>query len=169
MNLRKFILIALCGGLFFGAIPVQQASSEKKNIYLENGVFIGGFDQGTLSLLNVRHSFQKQSKLERIVFDLAKDDGKPAERPGFFHVSVQRNLNRVVIDLENIGRTKVTAAQVTRLFQKAHYFSAARFYYDSRTRNLTVEMSTKNKPKVEVFELVTSGKPGRIVLDAKGS
>ena len=41
-------------------------------------------------------------------------------------------------------------------------------YYDEINRNLTIEMTLRKKAQVEVFELVSAGKAGRIVIDVKG-
>ena len=149
------------------AIPVQHATTEKKNRYMELGVFVGGHSQPKLILLNVRHSLTGNGQ-ERIVLDMGEGlEERPVDRPGFFHISIQKNPRRVVIDLENTEKAKVTAQQVTRLLKKSPYFSKADFYSDHRSKNLTIELSLKNRAQIEVFELVSIGKSGRIVIDAK--
>src|SRR5947208_630414 len=122
---KKYIILAvlLIGTFAAAAIPVQQASTEKKERYLDSGVFVGGFDQGVLTLLNVRHSFQKN--IERIVFDLGRDDKRSVERPGFFHIAIQKKPSRVIIDLQNVSKSKVSESQITQILRKAHFFSKA--------------------------------------------
>jgi hypothetical protein len=118
-------------------------------------------------LLNIRHNIQS-SGLERFVFDVGSD--KPensAGRPGFFHITIQKSPRRVVVDLEDIDQTKFGAEQFSHLIEKSPHFSKVSFYYDAKFKNLTIEMPLKEPAKIEVFELVTVGKPGRIVLDAQ--
>src|ERR1700691_5968970 len=91
-----------------GAIPVRQAGSEKQNHYIESGVFVGGHDHGFLSLLDVRHNLKND--LERLVFDVGQKASSDAmERPGFFHIALQRQPTRIVIDLENVIYAKVSS------------------------------------------------------------
>ena len=148
----------------WAAIPVHQANGEKQNQYIDNGVFVGGRDHGPLTLLNVRHSLK--GKIERLVFDLGqKGVVGGVERPGFFHISIQTKPQRIVIDLENVTNTKVTAQQISHLFSKSPYLSKISLFEDSFHQNMTIELPLKSPAQMEVFELVTAGKPGRIVLD----
>ena len=129
---------------------------------------MGGYGEGDVTLVNVRHSFEKSTKVERLVLDLSRGtSGKGVERPGFFHIAIQKNPPRVVIDLQNVTRSKVNEQQVTTVLRKAHFFSKALFYEDQRSKDLTIELPMKSRAKIEVFELVVPGKPGRIVLDTK--
>jgi hypothetical protein len=150
-----------------GAIPVRQAGSEKQNHYIESGVFVGGHDHGFLSLLNVRHNLKNE--MERLVFDVGQKTTTDAmERPGFFHIALQKQPNRIVLDLENVIYSKVTAEQILGLLKKSPYVTHVNLYQDSIHKNLTLEILLKKAVQMEVFELVTPGKPGRIVMDIKG-
>src|SRR4051794_11573402 len=87
-------LLFLVGRHSVASIPVQQAASEKTNHYIETGVVVGGYDQGPVTLANVRHSYSLKDKMERVVLDLegAGGDGKNRlQRPGFFHFALQKN------------------------------------------------------------------------------
>lgn len=146
------------------AIPVHQASGQKQNQYIDSGVFVGGHDHGPLTLLNVRHSLK--GKIERLVFDLGgqtADDG--VERPGFFHITIQSKPQRIVVDLENVTNSKVTAQQISRLFSKSPYLSKISIFEDPFHQDMTIELPLKVAAQMEAFELVTAGKPGRIVVD----
>lgn len=158
-------LSILCSISAAAAIPVHQASGQKQNQYIDSGVFVGGHDHGPLTLLNVRHSLK--GKIERLVFDLGQQpsnmDG--VERPGFFHISIQTKPQRIVIDLENVTNSKVTAQQISRLFSKSPYLSKVSLFEDSFHQNMTLELPLKIAAQMEAFELVTAGKPGRIVVD----
>ena len=164
---NSILLCLLFSSGAFASIPIEQAASEKKDHYLTSGVFVGGFEQGPATLVNVRHSFAAAGHLERIVFDVSHNtDSKDVNRPGFFHVAIKSN--RVVIDLEDLTESKVTEKQVTQLLSKSHFFSSASFFRDTKNGNLTISMPLKAKVKIEIFELASTDKPGRIVIDAKG-
>jgi hypothetical protein len=164
---RTFVAALISGAMAIAAIPVQHATTEKKNRYMELGVFVGGHSQQRLTLLNFRHSLSEGSQ-ERLVLDMGDGaEGRPVDRAGFFHVSIQKSPRRVVIDLENTEKSNVTAQQVTRALRKSPYFAKAEFFFDHRSKNLTIELPLKSRAQIEVFELVSIGKPGRIVIDAK--
>jgi hypothetical protein len=164
-SLTLMTLVLLVGAHSSGAIPVRQAANEKQERYVPLGVFVGGQDHGPLVLFNVRHSLT--SKFERLVFDVGQKKSSGIERPGFFHISIQESPKRVVVDLENVTQTNVDARQIAKLFSKSPFFSKVSIYEDGTHKNLTLELPLKVKAQMEVFELVTPGKPGRIVMDVR--
>ena len=164
--------IFILSSVTLGAIPIQQATSEKKNHYFSSGVFVGGFEQGPLTLLNVRHSYSDSSRLERLVLDFSNLKSSEVKRPGFFHASIQQNkygVKRIVLDLSDILQMKVTEKQVRQLLSKSRFFSSVAFYKDELSKSITVELILKTEIKCEVFELASHDKPGRIVIDVKAS
>ena len=170
-SLRLFIACTFVTSSLFAAIPIQQSAFEKKNHYVDSGVIIGGFDRGIQELLNVRGHFDKDSRVERLVLDMAppaKGSGRvlATERPGFFHVSVQKDKKRILVDLQNV-LDKTSEEKIKRAIKNSPYISDAKIYQDSITKNLTLELSTKQAVRVEVFELAGVGQPGRLVIDVK--
>ncbi|CAM6001616.1 unnamed protein product [Sphagnum balticum] len=111
-RLSSLILTLGFAALSFGAIPVRQAANEKQNHYLDSGVFVGGADHGAVSLLNVRHNLKD---VERIVLDTGpKVEDPNIDRPTFFHAAIQESPRRIVVDLENVTDSKVTADQIAQ-------------------------------------------------------
>ena len=142
------------------SIPIQQVAPEKKSYYMSEGVFVGGHTQENLTLFNVRQSRQKHFE-ERLVFDIGNT------RPGFFHISIQKNLHRLVIDLENTVDSKVTASRLKEIFRKSRIFKTPHLFQDTLTKSVTIEIPLKREVQVEVFELAGFKMPGRIVVDVK--
>ncbi len=164
-----FLTVFLVAFKVCGAIPIQQSAFEKKNRYIEHGVFIGGYDRGAQSLAGIRENFDKESKIERIVLDVTPPGPTlHAGRPGFFHVSVQKAPKRVLIDLQNVSGGKYSEERIKKVFEKSKYFFPPKIYTDTLTKNLTLELPMKEQGKVEVFELAGVDQPGRIVIDVKG-
>jgi hypothetical protein len=160
------LAILLISALAQAAVPIRQANGEKQNRYIEAGVFVGGHDHGPLSLIDVRHSLQ--ANMERLVFDVGQNvNDDSVERPGFFHIAIQDRPNRIVVDLENITKVKINAQQIASLFKKSPFFSKVSIYEDPFHQSLTLEFPLKVRAEMEVFELVTPGKPGRIVMDIR--
>jgi hypothetical protein len=169
-------LIMVCAAFAFGcaltkevlaSIPIEQAATSKKEHYLKEGVFVGGVDKVSVKLLNVRHSYQPETHFERLVLDILPTQKISGNvRPGFFHVAIRKSL---IIDLSDCDSADVTAAQVSRVLSRSHYFEKAEFALDEHQHSLTLEIPLKNAAQYEVFELSGVGdtKASRIVIDAK--
>ncbi|MBK9294601.1 MAG: hypothetical protein IPM57_09170 [Oligoflexia bacterium] len=152
----------------FAAIPIQQAASEKLNRYIEKGVFVGGYDNGVQVLNSLRSNYNKDSKIERVVLDLSSfHKNLAAKRPGFFHISVQKNKKRILISLENIIENKLNDEKLSKVLNKSEFIESGRIFFDDTNKNLTLELKLAKLAQVEVFELSRVKKNGRIVLDLK--
>lgn len=167
LRLFTWVIISLFAAQTFAAIPIQQSAFEKKNKYTERGVFIGGYDRGLQFLLGMRKNFDKESKVERVVLEMAPQGRLKTERPGFFHISVQKNPQRIIVDLQNVSSSKVDEDKLKKLFKTSEYLGELKIYDDHFTKNLTLEIPLKSQAKVEVFELAGVGQPGRLVIDVK--
>ena len=153
----------------FAAVPVTKATTEKTGQYVAAGVIVGGQHQADLSLLSVRKSFDKKNSTERIVLDIVASDGKtPVLRPGFFHLAIQQQPARIVIDLENTTRSIVSASDLAKVFSNSHFFQRPALITSSNDKTVTLELALKVPVKLDVFELSATDKPARIVVDAIG-
>lgn len=163
-----FVVFLIGASSVWGAIPIQQAASEKQSRYVDRGVFVGGYDKGGQILKSLRAHFDKETKVERVVLDLSSlHKDLAADRPGFFHISIQKDLKRILVSLENITENKVSSQGLLNSLAKSHFIKGGRFYYDEFKKNLTIELEMNKTAKVEVFELSGVKQNGRIVLDIK--
>jgi hypothetical protein len=161
-----FSLAVLWMGPLGAMTPYKTSLSVKKNAYVLDGVFTGGkAGQGT-SLLSIRKSFSARAELERVIIDLGDKDAKPAGRDmGYFQASLDAGNNRLVLDLAQLRLSKVTEAQVQRLFKNDPYVASVDMTMDPQDKSGTLVLNLKRPMKLEVFQLLADKKPARIVLD----
>ncbi len=168
----SILMLLLNTSLSFASIPVQQSGFEKSNRYIDQGVFIGGFEHGVQSLVSVRRSFDQDTKVEKTVIEISSGGKKNSpERPGFYHISLQKKPRRLLIDMHNVVGSKMSEELLRKNFSLSRYFSDVKIFEDPMTKSMTLEIplreTTKASMKIEVFELSSVGQPGRIVIDAK--
>lgn len=148
------------------ASPYKRTLTEKKNLYLKDGVFIGGKANEGTSLLGVRRAFSDKSKLERVIIDMGDHQAKPAKRElGYFQVSMDSKNNRVVLDMAQLKFSKVNEQALKNLFRKSPYVSSASLTLDPEDKAATMVLQLKRPMRLEVFQLVDPKKPGRVVMD----
>jgi hypothetical protein len=158
------------------SLPIHRAGADKKSNYITSGVFVGGRDQGKASMVALRHGISSELGIERLVIDTAAlektGSARPLNvpgRPGFFHVSVQENPRRLLIELEGVVKTQVSPRKLLTETKKSEFLGAPVLFVDSINQSTTIEIPMTKKAQVEVFELANPEKPGRIVIDIKSA
>lgn len=168
--MRSFAILAsaltLAATGVWAASPYKQTLNVKKNQYTEDGVFIGGKAGSGISLLNVRRVYSPKAKIERVTVELGDKEAKPAGKNiGYFQVSLDSKENRVVIDLSQLKFSRVSEAAVQNLFKKSPFVTSVALTLDPEDKAGTMILNLKRPMKMEVFQSVVDGKPGRIVMD----
>jgi hypothetical protein len=168
MEIRElgFALLLSVGSVAMASSPFKQSLTMKKNHYLADGLFIGGKAGNGSSLLGLRRAFSAKAALERVIVDLGDGDGKPAGKHlGYFQASVDAGQNRVVLDLAQLKLSKISEQQIKGLFKDSPYVASVEFTLDPEDKAGTMVLNLKRPMQLEVFELLDSRKPGRVVLD----
>ncbi len=150
------------------ASPFKKSLSKKTGKYISEGVIVGGRVGKGYTLLNIRRSFSKKAKIERVVLDIGDLRGRPVlGEVNYFHVSVDKGLSRVVVDLSQVSRSGVSQAQLLELFKKSPLVRSAEITYDPEDVSTNLVLKMKKPTFVEVFQLSEPNAPGRIVIDMK--
>jgi len=140
----------------------------KKNQYIKDGVIIGGRISDGFTLLDVRRGFSKKSGMERVVLDIGDLAGKPIKNEiNYYHVNVDQKQRRVVIDLNQVARSGVDQKQLLKIFKASPVVRSADITFDPEDLTTNLVLKLKRPTKVEVFNLVSTEHPSRIVLDMK--
>jgi hypothetical protein len=166
------VLIVTAATVTFAAVDRRWATNQKTNHYLQYGTIIGGeTGRGSTgySLLDVRRIFAAKEKIERVLIDFGDGDGKPLRgQPGYYHVSIEKDQMRVVIDLSQMLGSKINQEKVRDIFRGSPLVQEARINYDPVDSNITLQLLLKKKVLLEVFQLPSKDKPSRVVIDLKG-
>lgn len=160
------VATVLIGCSVWAASPYKQSLTTKKNQYTDDGVFIGGKAGTGTSLLNVRRLYSPKAKIERVTIELGDKEIKPSGKNiGYFQVSMDSKDNRVVLDLSQLKFSRVTESAVQNLFKKSPFVASVSLTLDPEDKAGTIVLNLKRPMKLEVFQQLADGKPGRIVMD----
>ncbi len=152
----------------FPASIYKRALDTKKDLYVSQGVVIGGKAGSGFTLLNVRRENSTKLAIERVILDIGDKEGQPLlNQLGYFHVSVEKNPPRVVIDLSQVRRSKVTEMEISRLFSKSPFIRDVELSMQAEDSSAKLVLNTRKPVAAEIFEMPSSKKASRIVIDLK--
>ena len=150
------------------AIPYKKAANGKMNSYIADGVFTGGGKQGLATLINVRRILAKNSKIDRWIFDLGDDTGKPLPiRPAYYHVAVEGKEKRIVINLEDVTASRLDEDQIKTILKSSPYVADVSLRVDGAEKLTHLHILLKTNVEAEVFELPAKDYGGRIAVDVR--
>lgn len=168
--MREWILVSLfmISHAAFAASPYKRSLNEKKNVYIRDGVFIGGKATGGSSILGLRRAYAPKINMERIIVDLGDREAKPAHGDmGFYQVSLDSKNQRLILDLSQLMISKVNERQVQEMFKKSPFVSSAEFTLDPEDQAATLVLNLKQPMRLETFRLRHGKRPARLVMDLK--
>lgn len=160
----------LVGSFVWAATPYKQSLDKKLNAYISEGVYTGGTITTPLSLITVRRHYAAKAQVERIFLDMGDFAGEPLKGGvGHFHVGIEKNPSRVVIDLNQVQRAGITEKQLVKTFEKSPFVKTATMRFDPEEQVTTMILEMKKPVGVEVIELPSKTKASRIVVDLKAA
>jgi len=163
------LMIALMVAPFaFSASIYKKALDTKKDQYLTTGVVIGGQAGSGFTLLNVRRESSNKLAMERIIFDMGDREGQPLlKKLGYFHVSVEKNPSRVIIDLSQVARSRVSEINLAKMFEKSPFVAKVEMSMEPEDNAAKIVLNTKVPIAAEIFEMPSDKKASRLVIDLK--
>lgn len=165
-------LVLISFNFSFAAVDRRLAANQKTNHYLQYGTIIGGETANgsrSYSLLDIRRIAAPKDKIERVLLDFGDSDGKPLKGlPGYYHVSIEKDQTRVVIDLSQMAGSNINQEKIRQIFRGSAMVKEARINYDPVDSSITLQLILKKKALLEVFQLPSQDKASRVVLDLKG-
>lgn len=134
---------------------------------MRSGVTIGGQSVDEFSLLSVKQEKLPAVGAERFTLAYGDRFGLPIHGdPGFFHVVLDRNAQRIVIDLAQIRKTAVDAKQLAKTLTASKYIASSDITMDpfDGSTNITLLLKVPIKMKVASFGKEAQGS-ARIQID----
>lgn len=157
--------LLLVPGTSWGLKDYKRSMPKKLNSYLSEGVVIGGVAGRGFSLRDVRRKFGKKTKVERVVLDLGDENGAPLMGTSYFHIEVDSANSRIIMDLSQVQRSKLTESELKKIFSGSPYLALQSIAYDPEDRATNLILNMKRPIQVEIFSPKQANKPGRIILD----
>lgn len=163
MCLVSFVLSTLAIGAG-AAVPTK---INNKPRFLEgNASQNGGVAGSGFTLLDMRRSSDAKKKIERVVLDVGDMKGAPhAGLPGYFHVELKENPNRLVIDMAQMPNTKVDEKKLMQIFAKSIAVKRTSMTVDPSDNTLNIALDLKSKTKVRVLQVPGQKQTSKIVID----
>ncbi|MES2854407.1 MAG: hypothetical protein V4692_01025 [Bdellovibrionota bacterium] len=110
---------------------------------LKEGAVVGGQADREFSLLNVVS--KTIAKGERITLTYGDVVGKPVSgEPGFFHAVLDRGSKRIVIDLAQVGKTRVDAETLRKTFASSRFVSSTDITMDPHDGSTNITLNLKS-------------------------
>ncbi len=131
---------------------IRKITTSKKSIYLDGGIFHNGESSVKSKLVGIRHSYNKNDKTERIVFDFSTSEIPKIY--GYFSGKDQ------LVTIDFFG-TEI--APSVSSFGNSNFVKDVNFF-PVTPESLSAEMRLKSKGSVDIFYLQS---PGRLVIDLK--
>ncbi len=133
---------------------------------IQSGVLVGGQSGAEFSLLGIQTESLKGSG-ERLVLLYGDRYGNSLKNePGFYHVSLDRNARRLVIDLAQVSRTAVDPMKLSRILAASQLVSSSEMTMDPSdgSTNITLVLKEPARLKVTTADDSQSANQGAKVL-----
>lgn len=130
---------------------------------IRSGVLTGGVAGDTFTLTKITRQAGR-SGMEKWVLTYGDREGRPVPTgPGFFHVNVDRNGRRVVIDLAQVHKTAVDATQLEKMARTSSLIATTDMIMDPQDRSTNITLNMKSAVAVRVANERSQG--GQLVLE----
>lgn len=158
------ISLAFFSEIVFAALNKNQVTPSK--ILQGSGSIVGGVAGTGFSLLDLRKSQNLKEKVERIVFDVGDLRGRTQKGlPGYYHVQMLQNPNRLVIDFSQMPASKINAKEIQKRLASSMFVKSTELALDPIDQSLNLVFFLKNKPKAKVFQVAGKKSTSKVVVD----
>lgn len=166
MKLSKTLQILLAAMTLGCGLSVQAAIPPKAKILDGKGSQSGGVAGSGFMLTDMRRTADAKKKIERIVMDIGDIQGLPIKGlPGYFHVELKQNPDRLIIDLSQMPKTMVDEFKLGRIFEKSMAVQKTAMTSDPSDNTLNIALNLKKGTKVRVFQVAGQKQTSKIVVD----
>lgn len=130
---------------------------------LQSGVSIGGQAGGEFTLIGV-HTEPLKDAAERLALVYGDRNGNQQQGgPGYFHVAVDRDGRRVVIDLAQLRRVSVDPQRLTRILMNSKLIESSDMTTDPFDGSTNITLNMRAPVRVRVAS--ETDKSARLILD----
>lgn len=164
MKLTLLVIMTAFAVSSRAALPAKPAAVKPARILDGSGAATGGLAGTGFSLTNV--TLAKVSGKERVVLDLGDMNGAPMKGlPGYYHVELQDNPRRVIIDLAQTPNVFIDEKSIKARLKDSKLISSASVLIDPADQTLSLILDLRHKAKAQVYQVPGKKGPGRVVVD----
>lgn len=139
----------------WGMVTPKSIKDYRTKDYLTEGAFIGGESGKGFTLLNVKRQATRSGKLERIIFEIGDHEGRELsgkEPPGFFHVQIQKNPARVIVDFSQMQKSSVDNLRLQEIFRQSNLIKDSTIVMDPTDGSTNISFALNQPVKVLTFQ-----------------
>ncbi len=131
---------------------------------IQSGISVGGKSADEFSLLSVRAENTPDGKNERLVLAYGDRFGQPHRgEPGYFHVALDRDARRLVIDLAQVRKTKIDPQQLSKILKNSKFVASSEMTMDPQDGSTNITLTMKQSVQVKVATV--DADQGSLVLE----
>jgi hypothetical protein len=163
-----FLTVFLLHALAFAAPDKASVQPRPLSDMIENGFVAGGESGSGFSILKIeKRRSRPAGKAERIIITYGDQRGRPLKKPpGYFHVSVDENPPRVVIDLAQVQKTAVDDQDLARLLADSILVKSTDMTMDPEDMSTNLTLLLKKQAHVKVsYALKSTG--AQLIIDLR--
>ena len=159
------VLFGLLSSPFvMAAIPAKVLAPRPTNVLAGASALAGGVAGTAFSLTGV--SLMSVQNRERIVLDIGDIRGAPRKGlPGYYHVEMQDNPNRVIIDLAQMPNVLVNEKKINERLKNSKLIQHSSILLDPTDQTLSLILDLKRPAKAQVFQVAGKKGTSRVVVD----
>ncbi len=103
----------------------------------------GSLGSGEVSLLALDRKFNPKQKTERIFLSFGDGKGYPRSTLGYYHIAVESDPPRIVLDLSRMQKTAVSELAIREIFKGSAFIESTVLTMDpeDHSTNLTLRLS----------------------------
>ena len=167
MKMLTFLLASLVVVPAFALPRPLQIKPGMSSPEISGGALAGGRAGTEFSLLTVRSELTASG--ERLTLAYGDSRGLPLlAEPGFFHIVLDRDSKRVVVDLAQVTRTAVDPAKLSRILSASKYVAHSEMVMDPHDGSTNITLTTRMPVQIKVTPQTGEGRePGRLYIDIK--
>ncbi|OQW47291.1 MAG: hypothetical protein A4S09_15975 [Proteobacteria bacterium SG_bin7] len=140
----------------------------KLDVFAGTGIFQGGESGRAYSLLDIKRTQPKNNSPDHEHFSIFYGDEigrKILGKTGYFHIILEKNPDRLVIDLSQVQKTAVDEKQLAAIFRNSELVSKTEMTMDPEDLSTNITLYLKQPVKARVKSNTDGKKPGQLVID----
>jgi hypothetical protein len=159
------VLIAGLAIPLYAAIPPTPPLA-REHLFFSSGILTGGRTPGReTSLLSVEKKTHRRQKRERIVLSIGDANGYPTEYLSYFHVAVDKNPPRLVVDMTRMRKTAVSEKDLVARLKNSIFIRSLELTMDPEDHSTNLTLNLKAPIQVSVHERYSRREGTQLVLD----
>lgn len=150
---------------------IKKSSSLKFNkldAFAGTGIFQGGESGRAYSLIDIKRAPAKNGAAQREHFSILYGDEvgrRILGKTGYFHISLEKNPDRLVIDLSQVQKTAVDEKQLAAIFRNSELISGTQMTMDPEDLSTNITLYLRNQVRARVKANTDGKKPGQVSVD----